>query len=87
MKHIKRDFSLKAWVHFPGVDLGVRPRPKLNLFGIRSCCISNKSQCCMQQHGSKYFARRHTLDPGGGVNRSKFNFFRNSHVAYQIKGN
>ena len=23
MKHIKRDFSLKAWVRAPGVDLGV----------------------------------------------------------------
>ena len=39
MKHIKWDFSLKAWVRSPGVDLGVRP--KLNFFGIWSCCISN----------------------------------------------
>ena len=31
----------------------------------------------MQQHGSKYFAcRPPPLDPGDGVNRSKFNFFR-----------
>ena len=29
----------------------------------------------MQQHGSKYFARR-SHDPGGGVKRSKFNFYR-----------
>ena len=26
-------------------------------------------------------------DPGDGVNRPRFNFFRNGHVAYQIKGN
>ena len=28
-----------------------------------------------QQHGSKYFAHRHTLDPGGGVKRLKYIFF------------
>ena len=27
MKHIKRDFSLKAWLRAPGVDLGVGQRP------------------------------------------------------------
>ena len=32
MKHIKWDFSLKAWVQSPGLDLGVGPRPKLNFF-------------------------------------------------------
>ena len=40
----------------------------------------------MQQHGSKYFARRPpptTL--GDGVNMSKFNFLEHGHVAYQIK--
>ena len=32
MKHIKQDFSLKAWVRAPGVELGGGggPRPKLN---------------------------------------------------------
>ena len=34
MKHIKRDFSLKALVQSPGVDLGVGPRPKLNVLSI-----------------------------------------------------
>ena len=38
----------------------------------------------MQQHGSKYFACRHTIDPGVG---SKHFFSESSHVAYQIKGN
>ena len=41
----------------------------------------------MQQHGSKYFARRHTLDPCGGVKWSKHFFSESSHVAFQIKGN
>ena len=42
----------------------------------------------MQQHGSKYFARRHTLDPiGVGAKRSKHFFSsESSHVAYQVKG-
>ena len=30
MKHIKRDFSLKALVRVRWVDLGAGPRPKLN---------------------------------------------------------
>ena len=37
----------------------------------------------MQQHGSKYFAHRHTLEPRVGSNH----FSERSHVAYQIKGN
>ena len=30
MVHIKRDFSLKAWVRAPGVDLGVGQGKNLN---------------------------------------------------------
>ena len=30
MERVKWDFSLKAWVRFPGGDLGVGQRPKLN---------------------------------------------------------
>ena len=32
MKHIKRDFSLKAWVRAPGVDLGGWAEAKIKLF-------------------------------------------------------
>ena len=32
MKHIKRDFSLKAWVPAPGVDLGGGAEAKNKLF-------------------------------------------------------
>ena len=32
MKHIKRDFSLKAWVQAPGVNLGGRAEAKIYLF-------------------------------------------------------
>ena len=38
-----------------------------------------------QQHGSKYFAHRHTLDPGDWVKRSSIYFSESSHVAYQIE--
>ena len=37
----------------------------------------------MQQHGSKYFAHRHTLDPG--VKGQTIYFSESSPVAYQIK--
>ena len=32
MKHIKRDFNLKAWVRAPGVDLGGEAEAKIKLF-------------------------------------------------------
>ena len=32
MKHIKQDFSLKAWVQSPGVDLGGGAKAKIKLF-------------------------------------------------------
>ena len=32
MKHIKRDFSLKAWVRAPGVDFGGGAEAKIKLF-------------------------------------------------------
>ena len=40
----------------------------------------------MKQHCSKYFARRHALDPGLGLN-VKTLFSESSHVEYHIKGN
>ena len=32
MKHIKQNFSLKAWVQSPGVDLGRGAKAKVELF-------------------------------------------------------
>ena len=40
----------------------------------------------MQQHSSKYYARR-TPVPGVGVKRSKLTFSEHGHVSYQIKEN
>ena len=45
----------------------------------------------MQQHGSKYFARRPLppppSDPGVGSKGQNSTFSQHGHVAYQIKGN
>ena len=41
MKHIKWDFSLKAWVRAPGVDIGGEAEANMKLFRIWSCCISD----------------------------------------------
>ena len=63
MKHIKQDISLKAWFLSPGWTKGVGVKSKIQFFfRIWSCCISNLRERCIQQHGSKYFAHRYTLD-------------------------
>ena len=41
----------------------------------------------MQQHGSKYFARRPLPDPAVGSIGQKSTFSEQGHVAYQIKEN
>ena len=38
-----------------------------------------------QQHGSKYFAHRHTLFPGVGSKGQTIPFSESSHVSYLIK--
>ena len=40
----------------------------------------------MQQHGTKYFARRHP-DPGDGAKRSNLPFSEHGYIEYQFKGN
>ena len=52
-----------------------------------SCCILNKRESRVQQHGSKKMPADPSPPPTLGVKRLKFNFFRKKHVAYQIKGN
>ena len=38
-------------------------------------------------NGSKYFAYRHTLDPGMRSKDQTISFAETGHVAYKIKGN
>ena len=53
----KWDFSLKALVQAPWVDLGGGADAKIKLF----------SDYGYVAYGSKYFPNRHSLDLGGGV--------------------
>ena len=63
MKHIKQDFSFKALVRACWVDLGGGAEVKIKLFrNMVMLHIKLKLDA-----GSKYFAHRYTLNPGGGV--------------------
>ena len=75
----------------PDPGYGVN-RSEFSFFRTWSCCISNYRESRMQQHGSKYFARRPLLHPPpptlemGSVGQNR-TFSERDHVAYQIKDN
>ena len=75
-------YILPAVPNPPHHDVGVK-RSKFLFLRTWSCCISNQMKSRMQQHGSKYFARR-TPPPTLGVKRSKINLFWNN-VTLNIK--
>ena len=87
MKHIKQDFSLKAWVQVCWVDLGGGAEAKIKLFQNMLMLHIKLKLATLAANGSKYFAHRHTLDPGVGSKGVTIYFSESSHVAYQIKGN
>ena len=62
-------------------------RNKENIFRLRSLRWSpvKENHECSKMEANILSAD--PLDPRDGVNRSKVNFFRYGHVAYQIKGN
>ena len=62
----------------PADPLTTDPQGQISTFSEHGhvACHIFKRESRMQQHGIKYFARRHPSDPRGGVIRSKFNFFR-----------
>ena len=70
MKHIKQDFSPKAWVQPHGVDLGGRAKAKNKLLW-NMVMLHIKLKLMMQ---AATFAHRHTLDLQGGVRRSNHFF-------------
>ena len=82
MKHIKRDFSLKAWVRAPGVDLGGWAEAKIKLFQNMVMLLTT-----LQQHGSNFLPTDTPLTQGVGSKGQTIYFCESSHVAYQIKGN
>ena len=64
------------------------PRSKFIFFQTWSCCISNKRNHKMQQHGSKCFALRARQYPRGwGLKGQNSSFSEHGHIAYQIKAN
>ena len=89
MKHIKRDFSLKAWVQAPRVDFGMglgRGQNKtFSEYGHVACQIKADDFC------SKMVANVLPTDTpstqGVGSKGQTIYFCESSHVAYQIKGN
>ena len=85
MKHIIRDFSLKAWVPACWVDFGGGAEVKIKLFRIWSCCIQIKAD----DAGSNMVANILPTDTpsaqGLGSKGQTISFSESSHVAYQIK--
>ena len=61
MEHIKRDFSLKAWVLSPGIW----PRPKLNFleYGHVAYPIKGNDTYSNMVANILHADTRHTLDP------------------------
>ena len=63
------------------MDLGSGTKAKIKLFQNISVMLHIK-----QQHGSKYFAHRHTFDLGGGVKRSNHFFLKVVMLHVKLKG-
>ena len=82
MKHIKRDFSLKAWVRSLGVDLGVGSRPKLNFLKYGRVAYQMKANDTCSNMVANVLPTDTPPTKGQTIS-----FSESSHVAYQFKGN
>ena len=87
MKHIKQDFSLKAWAQPPGVDLGGGAKAKIELFrNMVMLHIKLKPAA----HATTWYIFYTQTNPRlgrWGQNVKSFFFSESSQIAYQIKGN
>ena len=75
--------------HTPSTTLGYGiKRSKFNFFSTWPCCVSNLRESRLQQHGSKYFARRHPHPrPVLGVwSNVKIQLFQNMVMLHIKKG-
>ena len=63
----------------------VGPRPKLNLFRIWSCCISNKADNAGSNMVANILPTDTPSTQGVGSKGQTIYFSESSHVAYQIK--
>ena len=86
MKHIKQDFSLKAWIRARRVDLGGGAEVKIKLFSEYGHFTY---QIKADDAGSKMVANILPTDTpsiqGVGSKGQTIYFSESSHVAYQIK--
>ena len=63
MKHIKWNFSLKAWVWPSVLHYGVDCRPNSHFSEYGHVALLNFRTRGMTQYGSKYFACSHIFNP------------------------
>ena len=89
MKHIKLDFSLKAWVRVRWGDLGGRAKAKIKLFQnmVDHVAYQNKADNAGSSMVANILPADTPSTQGVGSKGQTISFSESSHVAYQIKGN
>ena len=86
MKHIKRDFSLKAWVRASWVDLGGGAEAKTKLFSeYGHVAYQIKADDACNNMVANILPTDTPLTQGEGSKGQTISFSESSHVAYQIK--
>ena len=87
--HIKENHECSKMIAniFPTDPLPPTPPQQQQKIRTWSCCISNKRYSRMQQHGSKYFARRPPSPPDPRDQMVKIQRFCNNFMLYiKLKG-
>ena len=88
IKHIKRNFSLKAWVRAPWVDFGGGAEAQIKLFqNMVMLHIKLKLTAFAKNMVANILPTDTPLTQGVGSKGQTIYFCESSHVAYQIKGN
>ena len=87
MKHIKRDFSLKAWVWVSWVDLGGGAEAQIKLSEYGHVAYQIKADDAGSNMVANILPTDTPLTQGVGSKGQTISFSDSSHVAYQIKGN
>ena len=86
MKHIKLDFSLKAWVRVRWVDLRVGAEAKIKLFSeYGHVAYQIKADDAGSNMVANVLPTDLPLTQGVGSKGQTIHFSESSHVAYQIK--
>ena len=85
MKHIKRDFSLKAWVRVCWVDLGSGAEVKIKLSEYGNVAYQIKADDASSNMVANILPTDTPSTQGVGSKGQTISFSESSHVAYQIK--